>query len=243
MHCFGLSRQGTFYRVTILKSSSELLSDTSDCEVVSLAYNDPRIKPKMMLAFVEECLKLNYQIDYLDFDLQFSSLLQNMPESESKELSSAKVRVFQPGPNVTDIVTSVADSHFGRSFLVIDSLNTVQNLLSRSPSPTDLKSANHRSAIFVSSMQQLARTNSQTILALNLTKSRPKKSNDSGVIWERELVGGRMTRYKSDAILSAKEFSDNENQSIRIRVQVNAVYSSKFKGSERDEYEIQINGS
>jgi hypothetical protein len=216
-----------------------LLDDISESEIISLAYNDPRIKPKTMQAFVQGCLDMKYPVEYLDFDLQFSSLLQNLTDSEFNRIFNDNLRVFQPSTDITDIVVPLSKFGGDKGLIIVDSLNTVQNLLSQKPTPTDLKCANHRAAVFLSALQQLARANSQTILALNLTKSRPRKSDEMGVIWEKEIVGGRMTRYKSDVILFANECSD-DSQTIRIRITVDAIFSEKFKGNDSDEYEIKL---
>ena len=68
---------------------------------------------------------------------------------------------------------------------------------------------------------------------------RPKKSNDV-VTWEREIVGGRMTRFKSDAVLFATEKSEVENKNQRIEIEVDAVSSEGFGGKKNDVYEISF---
>ncbi len=215
------------------------MNDFSDCEVVSLAYSDPRIKPKMMLALVKESLGSGHPVEYIDFDLQFSSLLQSLSDDQYNEISDELLRVFQPGPNVIDFVAPLFNSGRKGGLIVIDSLNTAQNLLSQEPTAADLKLANHRAAIFISALQQFARANSQTILLLNLTKLRPKRGKNSEILWEKEIVGGRMTRFKSDVILFVSQ-SILHSESIRIEVKVGSIVSEAFGGYESDEYELQF---
>lgn len=223
----------------MLKTLRELLSELSDCEVVSFAYNDPRIKPKMMFAIVKESLVLRLPVEYIDFDLQFSSLLQNLPDDQFNGLSDELLRVFQPGSSVVDFVVPLFNSGRRKGLIVIDSFNTVQNLLSQEPMVTDLKLANHKAAVLVSALQQFARANSQTIFLLNLTKSRPKRGKNSEVLWEKEVVGGRMTRFKSDVILFANQ-SSRDSGSVQIDVRVDTIASEAFRGDKSDVYEIPV---
>ena len=124
--------------------------------------------------------------------------------------------------------------------IIVDSLNTLQNMLSLEPTITDLKSANHNSAVLVSALQQLARSYSKTIILLSLTKSRPIKSDDLEVTWEKGIIGGRMTKFKSDAILLANEDMSEDSQVARIEVSVDTISSKAFKGKVGDEYEILL---
>ena len=223
-----------------MKTLAELLPDISQCEVVSLAYNNPAIKPEMMLAIVKACIASDLAVDYVDFDLQFSSLLQNLPEPQFKEIFGGSLRVYQPSATVIDFVESMMSSEKPKGFVIVDSLNTLQNLLSVEPTATGPKSANQRSAVLVSAMQLFARANSQTILILNLTKSRPKKDENSEIVWEREIVGGRMTRFKSDVILFANE---TRNPMNFIEVSVDVIHSKSFRGNESDRYGISLQES
>jgi hypothetical protein len=211
-----------------LKSLADLIRDISSSEIISLAYDDPRIKLSMVQSIVEECLG-STQLQYIDFDLQFSSMLQNGDRKYNENL-----QLFQPGPSVLDFVVPMLKTAKLGGLVIVDTLNTVQNLFSLEPTPSDIKAANHRSAVLVSALQLLARSYSKTLILLNLTKQRPRKKADSTVTWERDIIGGRMTRFKSDAILFASEHPTSQG-SIKVRV---AVTSNSFKGKAGDEYEI-----
>ncbi|HVB11982.1 MAG TPA: hypothetical protein VNE86_02530 [Nitrososphaerales archaeon] len=218
---------------------TNLVQNILESEIVSLAYNDPRIKVKTIQAIVFECLNSKQQVHYLDFDLQFSSMLQNLSKLEFERISKLDLNILQPSNNIEDPILTVQESNRNGGLVVIDSLNTLQNLFSVSLSLTDAKTANHRATVLVSLIQQLARFYSKSILILSLTKMRPKKS-DVGVTWEREIVGGRMTRFKSDAVLFATEEFETESKNQRIKVEVDTVSSDMFEGRANDVYEILV---
>lgn len=222
-----------------MKYLTNLVQNILESEIVSLAYNDPRIKVKTIQAIVFECLNSKQQVHYLDFDLQFSSMLQNLSKLEFERISKLDLNILQPSNNIEDPILTVQESNRNGGLVVIDSLNTLQNLFSVSPSLTDAKTANHRATVLVSLIQQLARFYSKSILILSLTKMRPKKS-DVGVTWEREIVGGRMTRFKSDAVLFATEEFETESKNQRIKVEVDTVSSDMFEGRANDVYEILV---
>jgi hypothetical protein len=223
-----------------LKPLQELFHDISESEIISLVYNDPRIRPKMMEAIVNQSLGLKHQVQYIDFDLQFSSLLQNLSNSKFRLIVNENLQILQPGPTVTDFFPFVFQAARNEGLIIMDSLNTLQNMLSLEPTITDLKSANHRSAVLVSALQQLARSYSKTIILLSLTKSRPVKSDDVEVTWEKGIIGGRMTKFKSDTILLANEEMSENGQAARIKVSVDTIYSKAFRGKAGDEYEILL---
>ena len=222
-----------------MKYLTNLVQNILESEIVSLAYNDPRIKVKTIQAIVFECLNSKQQVHYLDFDLQFSSMLQNLSKLEFERISKLDLNILQPSNNIEDPILTVQESNRNGGLVVIDSLNTLQNLFSVSLSLTDAKTANHRATVLVSLIQQLARFYSKSILILSLTKMRPKKS-DVGVTWEREIVGGRMTRFKSDAVLFATEEFETESKNQRIKVEVDTVSSDMFEGRANDVYEILV---
>ena len=145
-------------------------------------------------------------IHYIDFDLSFSSLIQNIPESEFNELSR-RLRIVQPKESMIwrTLISELAPIAKEEGFIIIDSLNMMQNLIALETSPPDLAVANHKSSVLISLIQQIARNRLQSILVLSLTKSRPKRLNDSSIVWEKEQIGGRMMKLKSDITLLLKE--------------------------------------
>ena len=89
-------------------------------------------------------------------------------------------------------------------FIVIDSFNMMQNLIALESSPHDSLVANRKSSVLISLIQQVARNRLNTLVVLSLAKSRPKRIEGDAVVWEKELVGGRMLKLKSDETLLLK---------------------------------------
>lgn len=145
-------------------------------------------------------------VHYLDFDLAFSSLVQNLPESEF-DILSKRLRIIQPKETLIGrtVISALALMAKGEGFIILDSLNMMQNLIALESAPPDLTIANRKSSVLISLIQQIARNRQKTILVLSLTKSRPKRLDDNSIVWEKELVGGRMMKLKSDVTLLLKE--------------------------------------
>ncbi len=68
---------------------------------------------------------------YIDFDLQFSSLLQNLDSREFAQMSdSEKLSIVQPPDDILEFVTSMARYNLQQGgVMILDSLNSLQNLL------------------------------------------------------------------------------------------------------------------
>ncbi len=203
-----------------------------------LAYDDSQVKLGSIQAIVSSYLNAGKQVHYIDYDLQYSSALQNFLTVDFDKVIGTEFHVLQPG-GVDDLVSPLFTSLMKGGVIVLDSFNSLQNLLSVEPSPTDLATANHRSAVFVSAIQMIARIFSKTIIILNLTKSRP--TNNEGIVtWERNIVGGRMTYFKSDVILFAKE--DYNSQKVEgITITADTVSSESFRGRLNDAYQVPVN--
>ena len=199
-----------------MKQLSTFREDISNLEVVSLIYDDPRIKIKMISDIVNQFLVAQEQILYADFDLQFSSLMQNMSEYDLLPLESTNLHVIatkDPAEMFDSLVTLASIG----GLVVIDSLNTLQRLYLRLPTVSDAKTANHRSAVLISAVQETCRSFKKSLLILNLTRSRPKGAGQ-GVTWEREIVGGRIIRFKSSLILSAREIREETDGTTTIGI-------------------------
>lgn len=177
-----------------------------------LAYDDPQVKLDVVMEILREFVKGDQQIQYLDFDLQFSSLLQNLSVRQHEMFR--KVQMLPHLSNdISDIFALTQSCHHG-GIIIIDTFNTLQNLLLLN-NFDDSSTANHRTAVVLSLLQELARFYSKTLMILNLTRSRPRKVSEV-VRWEREIVGGRMARFKSDSILYMRTTTKNGNKTVSI---------------------------
>ncbi|MGI0090893.1 MAG: hypothetical protein ACREBS_04210 [Nitrososphaerales archaeon] len=222
-----------------MKRKEALLQDILKTEIVTLACDDPKIKPEMMWGVVSGCIALGLQVYYIDYDLQFSSLVQNLPDEEFNKLKDLTILQPRDEALADSVITLASESMRTGGLIILDSINTIQNLLSIHPSSSDLKVANHRSAILINAYQQLARFYSKSIIILNVTRSRPRPNQGNSISWERKVVGGRMTRFKSDAILFAREFPSHSESTTRgIRITAESASGTEFGGKLHDEYEL-----
>lgn len=222
-----------------MKNLENLIGDISKTEIVSVAYDEPRIKLTVMQSIVREYLELGLQVHYLDYDLQYSSMLQNLSDNDAIEVDNNDLHVLQPGGQL-DLPGLIFRASRKSGAIILDSLNTLQNVLSVEPSQANLITANHRSALLVSAIQLAARRFSKTLLITNSARARPSK-NLSEITWERNIVGGRMTSFKSDVILFGRHDSFGKIPSRRVILSADEVFSSSFGGRAKDDYEIPFN--
>ena len=177
---------------------------------LTLAVENPRIKPALVKKIVEGLVSLG-EITYFDYDLQFSSSLQNVSEEMFSDWVSRGLTVLQPGDDPFDLVA--ASTYLSKmkrqGVFILDSINTLQVLLSENNLTQAAKEANYKSSILLSVLQLTARSFSKSFIVFDLTKLRPRVQIDRSISWEKELVGGRMIRYKSDMILFASEAKDS----------------------------------
>jgi hypothetical protein len=202
--------------------------------VVSLIYDDPRVKIKTIHQIVLQYLILKKQVLYIDFDIQFSSMVQNLSEKEFGVLSSLDLSILTPNDPM-EIFDSLITSPNESGLVVIDTLNTMQRLFLHGPTDVDARTANHKSAVLISAIQETIRPFRKTLMILSLTRSRPNQA-DEGVTWHRGLAGGRMARFKSDLILTAQEITGSGNIVPRVELSVDAVLSRMFPGASNDVY-------
>ena len=221
-----------------MKKTSDLLSDISQCEIVTLATDVPAIKPRIMFELVSQSIKLGKQVIYLDFDLQFSSLLQNLPANEYEDLDKELLQVIQPR-DWFDWYPPFRGKLRDSGTVVLDSVNTVQNLIANKQISSGTMSANHHSAVLLSILQQLTRFNSKNIIAINLMRARPKFGQIQSSTWQREQVGGRKIRFKSDITLFRSLSNEKtRSDSMVVNIRVGDINSAKFGGKVGDVYEI-----
>lgn len=194
-----------------LKSKSHLVADLLG-KTVLIAYDDPQVKLDVVTEIIREFVKANQQVQYLDFDLQFSSLLQNLSIREQDEFRSVQTLPHLSN-DISDVFALAQSCHQG-GIIIIDSFNTLQDLLLLG-NLDDSSKANHRTAVVLSLLQELATFYSKTLMILNLTRSRPRMVSEV-VRWERDIVGGRMARFKSDSILYARTTTKKGRKTLSI---------------------------
>jgi len=159
------------------------------------------------------------EVLYVDYDLQFSSSLQNLEEIEYDKKFGKNLQVLQPSDDALDFVSQIASikmRHGG--VLILDSLNSLQNVIAGNFSDGESKIANQRSALVITILQQLSRFYSKSLLIVNVAKARQRFGKDHSTFWEKSLVGGRMIKFKSDIILFAKEVQA-VHPKIEIRIE------------------------
>lgn len=220
-----------------MKNTDDLVDDISRCEIITLATDSPAIKPRIMLEIVIQSVNMGKQIHYLDYDLQFSSLLQNLPLRDYDDINKDLLCVIQP-TELLDWYLPFGGEMKDSGTIIVDSINTVQNMIVDSQPLSDTKTANYRCAVSLSILQHLARFYSKNILIVNLMRARPNSNESRTFSWQRQLVGGRMIRFKSDAILFASRFPDTPtNGSLVSRISVSDS-SARFGGEIGDIYEV-----
>lgn len=178
-------------------------------KTITVAFDDPRIKPIACLLLVEKLVPV-CDVAYIDYDLQFSSFLQNLSDERFEWIHrNRRLTVIEPTEDAFRFVEAiVAEKLETRGVLILDSLNTLQASLTDATSTQGSKIANQESSILITILQQVARFCSKSFVIVNITKSRPRGiSASSSSFWEKVLVGGRMIKFKSDSILSVKQVS------------------------------------
>jgi hypothetical protein len=176
---------------------------------VTVSADTPLVKTAFTFLLTKYILSEGLDVLYFDCDLQFSSLL-----AQQEKFPAYRDRLKVVEPQEKEIVDSLA--HFlslpqennGGGLVVIDTLNSLQNMLRQNLSG-DAMTANHDSATVLTLFQQFAEKGNKSLLIANLTRSRPPTVS-TAMNWEREITGGRMSRMKSDVILSVKQM-DQKN--------------------------------
>lgn len=185
---------------------------TSSGKIITLAFEDPKLKLWLTKELVQIIVPKTF-VMYVDLDLQFSSLLQNLDETAYAQFqNSGRLVVLQPPDDILEFVNSLAlQERRGGGVLFLDSLNSLQNILTEDTSRTEGKRANQKTALLISVLQIISRSYGMTLVLINVAKSRPRSSGEkySSAQWEKKLVGGRMIRFKSDSIISVREIRDN----------------------------------
>ena len=139
------------------------------------------------------------EVVYIDDDLQFSSTLQNIGEIDYGRAFGNNLQVMQPSDDALDFVSSIASVKMRLGgIMILDSLNSLQNVIAGNFSEGETKIANQRSALVITILQQLSRFYSKSLIVVNVAKARHSVGKDHSTFWEKSLVGGRMIKFKSD---------------------------------------------
>jgi len=184
------------------------------------------------------------QVHYIDFDMQFSSLIQNMSDEEYSKLIAEGLALIQPGDDSLDVISFFASKKKLEKggVIILDSMNSLQSVLSNNSSSLSSKIANYRSSIFITVIQLISRFYSKSLIILNVTKARPRPQADHSVLWEKEMVGGRMIRYKSDVILVASELKnlDEEKSNPWAKIVVDRKSGLDKETGEENVYSVDL---
>ena len=128
-----------------LKSKLQLMGDISG-KTVLLAYDDPQFKLEIVNEIMQEFVKMGRQVQYLDFDLQFSSLLQNISIEEREKFRD--ITVIPQLTNDINEIFSLSQLCQQGGIVVLDTFNTLQNLM-LDGNLGNSAAANHRTAVVI----------------------------------------------------------------------------------------------
>lgn len=185
-----------------LSGNSDFAYLIRQLDTTTISADTPIVKTLVAALLVEDFLRSGSTVYYLDCDLQYSSLLA---QQDPANVNYSSLHVFAPAEK--EIIDKAAEmisrneTQNARGLVVIDSLNSLQDML-RGDERNDSMKANHESATMLTLFQQFAERADCSLVITNLTRNRPSLSSAG---WEREISGGRMSRLKSDAIVSIKE--------------------------------------
>ena len=173
------------------------------------------IKTSTLSIIVDGFLSREQQVQYVDLDLQYSSMITN--SIVHHHFASETLQVFRSRDLQTvDLVISLLDSPQVRKggIIVVDSINTLQMLLQEREHRIDFVKSNHEAAILITLVQEFACRYSKALILANVIRSRPREGQDFR-LWDMELSGGRVIKFKSDVILSvARSFDKLQSDKI-----------------------------
>jgi len=190
-----------------------------------------------MKRVVEASLSLG-EVLYVDYDLQFSSILQNIDEIDYAGTFGKNLHVMQASDNALDFISDIASIEMHRGgILILDSLNSLQNTIAGNFLEVEAKIANQRSALVITILQLVSRFYSKSLLIVNVARARQKLRIDRSTFWEKSLVGGRMIKFKSDMILFAKEILDGLSA---VEVRAERISSSREQKAKEETYLLSL---
>lgn len=199
-----------------MKEVEYLMNSLSECLTVTLSTEIPFLKTSLLFLILKHLNQEKKPLHLLDLDLQFSSMIASIqPAARQDTEPFPKLVIYRPNNDkiLDSMISLLSQKELGRGgAIVIDSVNSMQDLLRRTDE-TDSSKANHKSSIVLSLFQQLAKNHSKLFIVSNIARSRPHL-HGVDVEWEKELVGGRMIKLKSDVVISItgpgpRSFSNN----------------------------------
>ncbi|MGI0085777.1 MAG: hypothetical protein ACREBQ_11920, partial [Nitrososphaerales archaeon] len=151
------------------------LNSLSKCLTVTLSTQSAYLKTSVLFSIVNYLSSQDKRVDFLDLDLQFSSMLANL-KTESALTSFEKMMTYCPKESEVfdSIISLLSQKDLGRGgAIIMDSINSLQDLLRQADNDPDSAKANHRAAIILTIFQELARNNSKLLILSNIVRSRP----------------------------------------------------------------------
>ena len=208
-----------------MNQTERLLHSLENCNTVTISSADPFLKTVLLLMLCVQNSSSGLQSHYFDVDLQFSSLisstniLQALPRDIGRQLL-----IHQVIDSASDeAVAMLARSDLQQGgLIVLDSVNSVQALLRGAGGAPDSMAANHRAAVIVTLFQGLAATHSKLLVMSNIEKLRPH-TGEGQTAWQKEIVGGRMIKFKSDVILSVSRIDAASRSEGLFNLSVSAI--------------------
>jgi hypothetical protein len=202
---------------------------------ITLSSQSPIIKTLILSAIVQEFEKRGQQIQYLDLDLQYSSMLASIAESRERDYLAGFLHIFRSrGVDTIDLVISLLDfpEVDRRGLVIVDSIGTMQSLLAQEGgNKIDYVKSNHETAILLTLIEEFARRNSKVLVIANVARPRPRIGVNNQR-WDIELAGGRMIKLKSDVIISATESAKDEVTKVqKIVLRVESVDHERAKAN------------
>jgi hypothetical protein len=162
------------------------------------------------------------QIHYMDFDLQFSSMRCN----ESTVQKEALMTVLRPseGSLLATFATLLNSAPIEKGgLLILDSVNTLQNMLQEKKNRINYVKANHKAAVLITLAQQFAALHSKILITASVERPRPRGILGSEV-WAAELSGGRMLRAKSEVLVSIEhQGQDKISKDLKLILRTKSV--------------------
>ena len=202
---------------------NSFLGRLSKSLTVTFSTQTPYLKTLFFFTMCRKICASQNRIQYVDMDLQFTSMLFNLKETE-EDLSFLEVYAPPNGRVLQSLTHLLSKVDLGRGGAIfIDSMNSLQELLDDPSKDSDHSGANHKAAIILTLFQSLAARNSKLLLLSNVLRSRPH-THEGEVSWEKEAPGGRMIKLKSDISLTIGYSDSNQN---RDKIAIGVSYVAK----------------
>jgi hypothetical protein len=219
-----------------------LIQKLEDCNTVTISSVEPFLKTALVLELVRRVLALRSAVQYIDLDLQFSSLVRYAGSTESQRLLTPDISNVRD--ELTSFIAEQREKKLGsgktRALIVLDSMNTFQDLLVETPMERDPIRSNREAFLYVTLLQQAAKWTDSMVVVTNILRARPEESNGR-TSWTKHLVGGRMMTYKSDAVVFLNKSSKRRTDaSDDIALLARVTKASKGRGGESEDVLVSV---